>query len=163
MNRRTAAVLAALAGLQLLVVGLAVAPRLSAHLTGAEYALRVEPVDPIDPFRGAYVHLSYAGLQPDPDFEGEPRADLPPTGQVFVPLVPDGGHWRAGGYAEERPADGPYLTCDSDGWRLSCSIESWFADQDEALRLESDLGDGAVATVRVDERGNAAIVGLAAG
>jgi hypothetical protein len=47
--------------------------------------------------------------------------------------------------------------------RLRCGIESLFASQDEARRLEQDLADGAVARVRIDGRGNAAVVGLRPG
>ncbi len=45
---RTALVLVVQLGL---LLG-AVAPQLSARLTGQEYLLRVVPIDPIDPFRG---------------------------------------------------------------------------------------------------------------
>ncbi len=55
----------AVALVQLALVGVAVAPRLSARLTGDEYRLRVAPVDPIDPFRGAYVDLDYPDLDLD--------------------------------------------------------------------------------------------------
>ena len=48
------------ASLALVVV--AVWAPLAARLTGEEVTLRVEPVDPIDPFRGAYVDLSYPDL-----------------------------------------------------------------------------------------------------
>ena len=44
---------------------------------------------------------------------------------------------------------------------MSCGIESWFTDQDEAKRLEAEVADGAVATVKIDDRGNAAIVAAA--
>ena len=82
---------------------------------------------------------------------------------MFVELVRDGNYWEAGDYSTRRPSDAPYLSCDSDGWRVSCGIESWFTDQDEARRLEEELVDGAVATIKVDGRGNAAIVALEAG
>ena len=52
---------------QLALVGVAVWAPLSARLTGEQVVLRVEPVDPIDPFRGAYVELAYPDL-PDPTF-----------------------------------------------------------------------------------------------
>ena len=150
-------IVAVVAVLQLVIVGLAVAPRLSAYARGEEYRLRVAPVDPIDPFRGAYVDLSYPDLRPAADARG---STLPEDGTTFVPLVRDGDHWVAGGYETERPADVPYLRCESDGWNLSCGIESWFTDQDDARRLEAEVADGAVATVRVDDRGNAVIVDL---
>jgi uncharacterized membrane-anchored protein len=142
--------------LQLMIVGVAVAPRLSAYARGDEYLLRVAPVDPIDPFRGAYVDLSYPDLQPG----GASGSDRPALGTTFVPLVQNGDYWVAASYETDRPTDGPYLTCDSDGFSVSCGIESWFTNQDEARRLEAEVVDGAAATVRIDDRGNAAIVGL---
>jgi len=155
MNRRALTV-AVLVLLQAALVVLAVAPRLSAHLRGEEYRVRVAPIDPIDPFRGAYVALTYPDLQP----RGRDLRDLP-SGRVYVPLVEQEGFWVADGLVRERPDQAPYLACDSDGWGLSCGIESWFAGQDEARRLEAVVVDGAVATIKVDDRGHAAVVDLA--
>lgn len=148
---------ALVAAVQLVLVSVAVAPRLSAYMRGEEYLLRVAPVDPIDPFRGAYVDLTYPDLQ-----LGDVRrpADLRPEGTTYVPLVRDGDYWVGAGYQAERPEDGPYLACDSDGFSVSCGIESWFTDQDQARRLQAEVAEGAVATVRIDDRGNAAIVAL---
>lgn len=136
----------------LLVVG-AVWPQLSARLSGQEVLLEVAPVDPIDPFRGAYVRLAYPGL---PQAGQRPL----PDGTVFVPLERAAADqlWTGGRVRREVPEQGPYLRCESDGWQLRCGIESLFVPQDEALRLERELADGAVARVRVDERGHAAIV-----
>ncbi|HVE99519.1 MAG TPA: GDYXXLXY domain-containing protein [Mycobacteriales bacterium] len=152
---RTAAIAAAVGIQAVLVVG-AVAPRLSARLTGEEYLLRVEPVDPIDPFRGAYVTLAY------PDLASPERT---PFGDddVFVRLVRDGDVWRGGGVTSQRPDDGPYIAC-QDGYRLRCGIESLFASQAEARSLERDLASGgAVARIKVDRRGNAIVLGLIRG
>jgi len=139
---------------QLVLVGLAVAPRLSARLTGDEYHLRVAPVDPIDPFRGAYVALDY------PD-RGEPPAsfDSEDGGDLYITLVRDGDVWKAGGYTRGRPADSPYLACDDRDWQVRCGIESLFLPQDEAARMQEQVADGSmVAVVRVDGRGNAALI-----
>lgn len=143
---------AALAVQALLVAG-AVAPQLSARLTGDEVQLEVAPLDPVDPFRGAYVTLDYPGL---------PRAtERPhPRGTVFVPLVRSGDVVTGERVLRSAPANGRFLRCSSDGFRLDCGIESLFASQDEARRLEQQLADGAVATVRVDGRGNAAVLGI---
>ena len=149
---RTAAVAAAV-GIQAVLIAGAVAPRLSAHVTGDEYRVRVEPVDPIDPLRGAYVRLSYPSLAPR-----EYRGDL--RGDVYVPLVRDGDLWRGDGLLTSRPADGRYIACRYDG-TLRCGIESLFASQDEARSLERDLASGgAVARIRVDRRGNAVVLGI---
>ncbi len=147
--------LGAALALQALLVAGAVAPQLSARLTGDEILLEVAPLDPIDPFRGAYVTLDYPGL---------PRAtDRPhPTGTVFVPLqqAADGEVWAGERVVRSAPDDGRYLRCSSDGFRLRCGIDSLFASQAEARRLEEQLAQGAVARVRVDGRGNAAVVAV---
>ncbi len=142
------------------LVGLAVWPQLSARLDGETYALAVAPVDPIDPFRGAYVTLDYPGLE-----QARPTSWSGGSVPVFVPLrrLPGSELWTGGRAVREAPATGPYLRCDAGQGRLRCGIESLFASQDEARRLEQDLADGAVARVRVDGRGNAAVVGLRRG
>jgi uncharacterized membrane-anchored protein len=150
--RSLAAKVTVVAIVQLALVGVAVAPRLSARLTGDEYLLRVAPVDPIDPFRGAYVDLDY----PDLDLDRETPGD---EGTVYVTLQQDGEVWVASAYTRERPSGTPYLTCDDRDWRLRCGIESLFLPQDEAASMQADLGDGSmVAIVKVDGRGNAALV-----
>ena len=149
--------IAAACALQLLLVGVAVAPSLSARVTGQELRLEVAPVDPIDPFRGAYVTLAYPGLAGAVQEEDESG----PRGTVFVPLerVPGEDVWRGGRAQVQRPERGPYLRCEAD-YRVRCGIESFFASQDRAKRLERELVDGAVARIRVDGRGNAAVVGV---
>ena len=139
------------------LVPLAVWPQLSARLTGETYHLAVAPVDPIDPFRGAYVTLDYPGLE-----RARPTGWTGGTRPVFVPLQRTEGSdlWTGGRALREAPATGPYLRCHAGQGRLRCGIESLFASQDDARRLERDLADGAVARVEVDRRGNAAVVGL---
>jgi uncharacterized membrane-anchored protein len=153
MTSRRVRVTAACALQVLLAVG-AVWPSLSARLTGDEVLLAVAPVDPIDPFRGAYVALTYPGLEQPEDEQLD--------GTVFVPLerVEGSPIRQPGRPVTQRPDGGTYLRCESDGWRLSCGIESLFAPQDEALRLERQLAEGAVARLRVDGRGNAAVVAV---
>ncbi|NGN93759.1 GDYXXLXY domain-containing protein [Nocardioides sp. KC13] len=141
--------------LDLGLVGLAVADQLSARLTGEEIRLRVEPVDPIDPFRGAYVDLGY------PDIS---RRTTGEAGDVYVSLARRGPVWTATGVSTDRPAERPFLRCHDDGWRLSCGIESLFVPQDRAREIETEVSDGdAVAVVKVDSRGNAALVSVLTG
>ena len=67
--------------------------------------------------------------------------------------------WVGGPVQRTAPADGLYLTCDDSSWRLECGIESWFLPQDEAAGLQEALRGGtAVATVKVDASGHAALV-----
>ena len=145
---------------QLALVGAAVAGPLSARLSGQEFLLEVGPVDPIDPFRGAYVDLDYPSLAGDASrFSG----DLAPgeKGTLFIPLVRDGDRMRGGPATRTRPGRGPYLRCSDAEWRLRCGIESWFLPQSEAIGLERAVARGtAVARVKVDSRGNAALLGV---
>lgn len=166
-RRRTVAGVAVVALAQLALVGLAVAPQLSARLTGEEYQLRVAPLDPIDPFRGAYVALDYPDLRAN-DSEGEAGGlgsmEDGERGEVYIALEPDGEVWRAAEFTRERPDQAPYLACTDRGWQIDCGIDSWFLPQDEARALEREVAGGTViATVRVDGRGNAALVDLGAG
>ena len=143
---------------QLALVPLAVAGPLSARLTGEEYLLEVAPVDPIDPFRGAYVALSYPGLPSNESLTG--RKDETPD-VSYVPLEPAGEVWRGGLPVAERPEDGPFLRCHDEYWRLRCGIESYFLPQEEAYAMEQAVQEGrAVARIRVDSRGNAALVAV---
>ncbi|HSE07438.1 MAG TPA: GDYXXLXY domain-containing protein [Nocardioidaceae bacterium] len=154
LTSRTSRVVAAVA-VQLALVPVAVADQLSARLTGEEYLLEVAPVDPMDPFRGAYVALSYPGLPNSQDLVERPDAG----GDVaYVPLRQSGEVW-VGETPVADPPEGPYLRCSDEGWRLRCGIESWFLPQEDAWALEQAVNDGrAVARVRVDGRGNAALV-----
>ncbi len=156
---------AVIAVAQLALVGVAVSPQLSARVTGDEYLVRVAPLDPIDPYRGAYASLGYPDLRrpvtQDPGIdEGTPVGvmDDGRSGTVYITLRQDGAVWVGDTWTRERPTQQPYLTCDDHSWQIRCGIESWFVPQDEAQTLERDLADGAYAELRIDSRGNAAVV-----
>ncbi|WP_106396807.1 GDYXXLXY domain-containing protein [Actinocorallia populi] len=128
-----------------LAVGV-VQPQLSARLTGAEYRLAVAPVDPIDPFRGAYVQLSYPGLPDGP----------PGSAGFYVPLVRDGSLWKGTGPVTVRPKS-PYLSCESH----SCGLDSFFVPEERARAIEQDINaDRLAAVIRVDDRGRAVLIRL---
>ena len=154
---------------QLALVAVAVWAPLSARVTGEQVTLRVQPVDPIDPFRGAYVELSYPDL-PDAGGGGsenltvEQQQELDDArGAAYVPLTRAGEVWLGGPVVRTPPADGLYLACDDSDYRLRCGIESWFLPQDEAAGLQDALGGGAArATVKVDSSGHAALVAVTA-
>ena len=150
---------------QLALVGVAVWAPLSARLTGEQVVLRVEPVDPVDPFRGAYVDLAYPDL-PQQTFDGEVTEEEQQAlddarGTAYVPLTRQGEVWVGGPVQRTAPVEGLYLTCDDSSWRLECGIESWFLPQDEAAGMQDALQGGtAVATVKVDAAGHAALIGV---
>ncbi|WP_193315397.1 GDYXXLXY domain-containing protein [Nostocoides sp. F2B08] len=155
-GRRGWLILVGVLVVQLVLTLVAVLPQLSPRVSGTEVALRVGPVDPIDPFRGAYVDLDYPDL-PDPQFEASGPEE---RGTAYVALRQEGDVW-VGGEVQRNEPDGLFLRCDDSGWRLECGIESWFVGQSEAVDLEeSVLDQDAIATVRVDRWGNAAIVDL---
>jgi uncharacterized membrane-anchored protein len=164
MNRTL--VTAAIAVGQLALVGVAVAPQLSARVTGDTYLMTVAPLDPIDPFRGAYVSLDYPDLRHDASQSfGTPGLGALEDGEegdVYITLVQRGDVWAADEWSRDRPEDGPYLACDDRSWQIRCGIESFFLPEDEAAETEALLSEGAVAEVRIDGRGNAAVVGVRA-
>jgi uncharacterized membrane-anchored protein len=154
--------LAILAVAQLVLVGVGVAPQLSARLTGETHLLRVEPLDPIDPFRGSYVTLQYPDLQVgDEDaFAGTSIGSLDDgeSGTVYITLVERDGVWVGDGASRRRPTTGTFMACDDSSWQIRCGIESFFASSSRAAQLEEELQDGAYAEVRIDSRGNASVV-----
>ena len=139
-------------------------PQLSARTTGEEIQLRVRPLDPIDPFRGAYVALDYPDLRVNGSRgEGGGMGSMEDgeNGTVYIVLREEEDVWVAEDWTRERPDDGVFLRCDDRFWQIDCGIESWFLPQDDALALEKAVQRGTVvATVKVDGRGNAAIVGV---
>ena len=150
MKRRAVAIGLALL-VQVALLAAVAAPRLSPRLNGDEYRLAVVPVDPIDPFRGAYVDLRLRGV---PTFTQR-------EGTVYVQLVPmRGGIHRGSRTTQFKPSAPPFLRCNADG-EVRCGIESFFASQSDAKRLERELGRrGAIARVKIDGAGRAALVDL---
>lgn len=145
---------------QLVLVAAAVAVPLRVRLTGTEYRLAAGTVDPVDPFRGAYVQLGYPGLTSALDALDEPRRSALFGHDVYLSLVRDGALWRARGVSAARPAGGPYLRCHYAG-ALDCGIGTWFLPEGKASRTGRDLADGAgIAAVRIDSSGRAALTGL---
>ncbi len=149
---RTPALALALA-VQLALIAAVAAPRLAPRLTGTEYRIATVALDPIDPFRGAYVDLRLRGV---PEFTRR-------EGTVYVPLVRRrDGTYRGSGTRRKPPTDGPFMRCHADG-EVRCGIESFFASQREARRLERALARrGAIARVKIDGAGRAALVDLEA-
>ncbi len=146
---------------QLALLPLAVAGPLSARVTGEEYLMEVAPLDPVDPFRGAYVALSYPGLPSSDELTDRPYST---GGVAYVPLVRSGEYWVGREPVTERPESGPFLRCEDEHWRLRCGIDSYFLPQDKAFAMEQAVGAGqAVARVRIDARGNAALVEVEVG
>ena len=155
--------LATVVVVQAALVGTAVAPQLMARLAGETYELRVAPLDPIDPFRGAYVTLDYPDLAlRDQDGRGLGSLSDEERGTVYVTLVEQDGVMVADEWQRERPAEGPYLACSDRDWAVECGIESLFLPQDDAAAMGVLVRDGAIAEVKIDRWGHAALIDVRA-
>ncbi len=156
--------LAVLVAVQATLIGGAVAPQLSARVTGDTYLFRVAPLDPIDPFRGAYVALDYPDLNlRGADGQSVSSMSDDERGPIYVSLRQEGDVWIAGDLRRDRPSgDTPYLACNDRDWMVECGIESFFLPQDEAAEMEDQLRDEAIAEVRIDGRGHAALIDVRA-
>jgi len=139
----------------LLVAGLVAVPlatigwkeyRLS---TGERVLLRVQPVDPVDPFRGEYVALSY----------GISRLTLasPRIGEtVYVPLRRDGGEWRGGRISRERPPRGLFIRGRVKPSGIEYGIETFYVEEGTAIEYERAIRRGRLyAQVAIDDDGGA--------
>ena len=156
---------------QLGLVAVSVAPQLSARLTGDTYLVRVAPLDPIDPFRGAYAALDYPDLRhdatQDPDEvtdedTGLGYLDDGERGDVYITLKRKGEVWVAGTWTRQRPDEGPYLACNDRSWSVRCGIESFFQPQEDAAKTEDLLRGGGIAELKIDGRGNATVIDVRA-
>ena len=134
MNRGVT--VAVVAAIQPGLVAVAVAPQISARVVGDTQPYALSPLDPIDPFRGAYVTLDYPDLAPDQSASaggtGMGALDDGERGDVYVTLAQQDEDCVARDYSRERPATGDYLTCDDSDWQIRCGIESFFLPQDKA-------------------------------
>jgi len=121
---------------------------------GQHVLLRVEPVDPRDPFRGQYVALRYSI-----------GAYVPPgsvTGtRVYVPLHRDGDVWTGTFATTSRPDGGTYIRGQVRGGRIEFGIEQYYADEDEARELGTALAERRVyADVALGSTGRATLTRL---
>jgi len=115
------------------LVPVAVAGLREAEVTfGERVLLRATPVDPRDPFRGQYVALRYEISSLDP-------AGAPEGARVYVRLFRDGGEWRGAYAGTEEPEEGPFVRGRVRDGRIEYGIEQYYADEDEARRLEAAL------------------------
>src|SRR5215217_7292590 len=94
--------------------------------------LRVEPVDPRDPFRGQYVALSYDTSQLPHDGAGE-------GDRVYVRLYRAGGGWTGVFAGTREPGDPPYIRGRIEDGRIAFGIEQFYVSEDDAQRYEDAL------------------------
>jgi uncharacterized membrane-anchored protein len=116
---------------------------------GQDVVLRTAPVDPVDLVRGRYVALRYdiSSLQ------------APEDATVYVPLHREGDHWTGSLATTDKPDDGVFIRGRSTPGGIVYGIETYYADEDEARRLEGQAGNLLV-RVSLDDDGKARIEGL---
>lgn len=129
--------------------------------TGQEIRVATRPIDPRSLFRGNYARLNYDfSVLPESAFgensgwrRGEP---------VYVTLQPgENGLYEYASASWQKPDNGVFLkgrlqnTYGSK--RVKYGLEAWFAPKEDALRLEDELRDGAVAVLMIDGSGKAAL------
>jgi uncharacterized membrane-anchored protein len=134
------------------LVPVALAGMKETRVAGAEHVLlRVEPVDPRDPFRGQYVALRYpiGALLPP----GAPEGTT-----VYVPLYEAGDTWNGAYGTTSRPSGGTYLRGHVHEGRVEFGIERFYVAEHEAPRYERALAARRVyADVAVDGDGRATL------
>ena len=119
--------------------------------SGKKVILQVEPVDPLDPFRGEYVALSYSiGRLETPGLE--------PGETVYVPLQKTGDHWSGLEPRATRP-DGEVTFIRgrvTRPGRIEYGIETFYVEEGQARRYEDAIFRRRLdAKVVVDDDGKA--------
>jgi uncharacterized membrane-anchored protein len=113
--------------------------------------LRVEPLDPRDPFRGQYVALGY-------ELSTLPHPGAAEDDSVYVRLYRTGGEWRGVYAGTEEPAGGTYVRGRIRNGRIVLGIERFYASEDAARRYEDALFAHRVyADVAIGRRGRATL------
>ncbi len=116
--------------------------------TGTKVTLLTAPIDPLDPARGRYVALNYE-ISNLVDWRGHPGA------VVWVELVERGDRWVVHRVHTTKPeTDRPFIRGQVRNGRVEYGIETYFADEDRAPRLE---GPPLLVDVVLDEDGKARI------
>ncbi|HQU73283.1 MAG TPA: GDYXXLXY domain-containing protein [Calditrichia bacterium] len=130
---------------QLLILSGMIVKAMLPLVTGSPMRLRVEPLDPRDPFRGNYVHFTYAFNSLDLD--SLPN-DLPQLenrlhfgDRVYVEMEQEGDFFKPAGVWLNPPREQRFLETVvqyhySQTIALSCGSEDYFTDPDYAQELE---------------------------
>lgn len=154
-----------LVALQLvLILGLMGSKQLTLRM-GERFLLRTAPVDPMDTFRGEYVHLGYETLTEVESMavEGPP----PVKGEIlYVSLARVGRFATRAAVSRTPPTDalaylrGTVVGADKTHCRVEYGIESWFVPRGQGPELEREAARKdrqLLAEIAVDRGGHAAL------
>lgn len=171
-RKLTIALIAAVLLQLVILIGMQVSAALPLW-TGTEVRVSTVPVDPRSLFRGNYARLAYefsrfpAGSL-DEAFSSQ---DIRAGERVYVTLTADAaGIYHPTSVSFTEPAQGLFLSGrvayrhrQGDDLAISYGIEALFAPKEEALTLERQLRDDAVAVLMVSDSGQARIQRVEAG
>jgi uncharacterized membrane-anchored protein len=117
--------------------------------SGERILLRVQPVDPNDPFRGEYVDLTYPISRLD-------TRGTEAGSTVYVPLRKLGRAWTGDHVVQEKPDDGTFIRGRVSSSGIRYGIETFFVEEGQALRYERAITRGLLyAEVVLDDDGGA--------
>ena len=117
--------------------------------SGERILLRVQPVDPDDPFRGEYVDLAYPISRLD-----APGAERGTT--VYVPLRKRGRAWTGDHLVRDRPDEGTFIRGRVADFGIEYGIETFFVEEGQARKYERAIAEGQLyAEVVLDDDGDA--------
>jgi uncharacterized membrane-anchored protein len=117
--------------------------------SGERILLRVQPVDPNDPFRGEYVDLTYPISRLD-------TRGAEAGSSVYVPLRKRGRAWTGDHVEREEPDAGTFIRGRVTGSGISYGIETFFVEEGQAIRYERAIAAGTLyAEVVLDDDGGA--------
>jgi uncharacterized membrane-anchored protein len=124
--------------------------------SGEEIRLQVQPVDPVDFFRGEYVALQYPISRVRLDGRRWQSGDT-----VYVPLRKVDGHWTGDQGSSEKPASGTFIRGRVENGGVAYGIETFFVEEGQARRYEDAMFDRRLyADVVVDGDGEARLKDL---
>lgn len=152
-------------GLQLLLLGFMIVPRMMVLTGGKTVILETEPYDPYDIFTGYYANLNYKISQAEhlPD-----KPILKPRGIYYVVVSKDkNGIWKPRRVTEVLPRslkkDEAFIRGRNEyGW-MKYGIESYYLPESRRHEIEALLRDRkrrALVEVKVNDAGEAVIVSL---
>jgi uncharacterized membrane-anchored protein len=152
MSRRLRIVFLAVVAAQLIFPLAVIAYNEFKLASGEEVRLHVQPVDPIDFFRGEYVALSY-------DISGIKTGGAPPGTTVYVPLYETDSHWTSQSAVLRRPPDDvTFIRGQVTEGGIRFGIETYFVEQGESRRYEEAVQSGDLfVDVVLDDEGDAKI------
>jgi uncharacterized membrane-anchored protein len=125
--------------------------------TGDEYRLQVQPVDPVDFFRGEYVALQYPISRVRLDDTRWTGGDV-----VYVPLRRVDGHWTGEEGFREKPLAGPFIQGRfRPGGGVEYGIETFFVEEGQTRKYEQAMFQQRLyADVVLDDDGRARLKDL---